>query len=72
MRIKCDSHAWMLGWLYVTDYLAAVSGPDGRVRLDAVPAGTYELTIWHERLKGSPQKVTVSTGSTAEVTLTLR
>lgn len=68
MRIKCDSHNWMLGWLYVTDNLAAVSGSDGRFRLEAVPAGTYELTVWHEQLKGSPRKVTPSAGRTAEVT----
>ena len=59
-RIECDSHRWMRGWIYVTDDMAAVTGPDGRFEISGVPAGTYELTIWHERYRGSAQAVTVT------------
>ena len=72
MRIECDSHEWMRGWLYVTDLLATVTGPGGRFRLEGIPAGTHELTVWHERLEVSPQPVVVSAGSMTEVVLTLQ
>ena len=34
--------------------------------------GTYELRVWHEALKGAPQKVTVSAGKPTEVSLQLK
>jgi hypothetical protein len=37
-----------------------------------VPPGTYELRVWHEALKGAPQKVTVSPGKPADVTFHLK
>jgi hypothetical protein len=62
----------MRGYLYVTDELAAVSGADGRFRLEGVPAGTHELRIWHEALKASaPVKVTIKDGETATVDITM-
>ena len=59
-RIECDSHRWMRGWIYVTNDMAAVTWPDGRFEISGVPAGTYELMIWHERYRGSAQAVTVT------------
>lgn len=68
VALSCSTHTWMRGYLYVTDELAAVSGPDGRFRLDGVPAGTHELRIWHESLKVStPVKVAVKDGETATI-----
>ena len=72
MRIECDSHGWMRGWIYVTGDRAAVTATDGRFELTDVPAGTYELAIWHERYEGAPQTVTVTAGGTAEANFTLR
>lgn len=72
LRLSCNTHPWMRGWVWVTDELASVTGADGRFVLHDVPAGSHELRIWHESLKGGPQKVTVAAGQTATVHVDLR
>jgi len=64
VRVSCNTHPWMHAWLVVTDDIAAVTGGDGRFSLRDVPAGTYELRVWHEALKGPPRKVTIAPGQT--------
>jgi hypothetical protein len=61
----------MRGFVVVTDEMAAVTGADGRFQLEGVPPGSYELTVWHEALKASPLKVTVTGSATASVKLAL-
>jgi hypothetical protein len=72
VRLKCDTHPWMRGWMVVTREAAAVSTADGRFTIDNVPPGTYELRVWHEALKGAPQKVTVAAGKSTEVGFQLK
>ena len=72
LRIECDSHGWMRGWVYVTNDVAGVTGVDGRFELPGIPPGTYELTVWHERYAGTTQSVTVAAGGTAEANFTLQ
>jgi len=62
VRLSCNTHPWMRGWMIVTDDAGAVSGADGKFTIDNVPPGTYELRVWHEALKGAPQKITVVAG----------
>ena len=71
VRITCNTHQWMRGFIMVTDEMAAVTGVDGSFRLTGVPPGTYELKVWHELLKVAPVKVTVANGVTATVKLAL-
>ena len=72
VRLSCNTHPWMRGWMIVTDEAAAVSGADGRFTIDNVPPGTYELRVWHEALKGAPQKITVAAGKPVEVNFQLK
>jgi hypothetical protein len=72
VRLSCNTHPWMRGWMVVTSDAAAVSGADGRFTIDNVPPGTYDLRVWHEALKGAPQKVTVTAGKPADVTFELK
>jgi plastocyanin len=72
VRLVCNTHPWMRGFIIVTDDMAAVSGGDGKFTLQDVPAGTYELRVWHETLKGAPQKVTVGAGQSVTVNFELK
>lgn len=67
VRLNCNIHAWMRGWLIVTDDAAALSGADGRFTIANVPPGTYEARVWHESLKAAPQKITVVAGKPTQV-----
>ncbi len=72
VRLSCNTHPWMRGWVIVTDDAAAISGADGRFTIDNIPPGTYEVRVWHEALKGAPQKVTVVAGKPTEISLQLK
>ena len=72
VRIECDSHGWMRGWIYVTDDIGTVTGAGGRYDLSGIPPGTYDLTVWHERYDGATRRVTVTAGGTTEASFTLR
>ena len=72
VRLSCNTHPWMRGWMIVTDDAAAVSGADGRFTINDVPPGTYEARVWHESLKGAAQKITVVAGKPTEVTFSLK
>ncbi len=70
--VRCDVHAWMSGWIYVTDSpYAMVTEADGSFSLAGVPAGTYELKVWHETLGEQTQQITVTDGGTVEANFTL-
>ena len=72
VRLNCNTHPWMRGWMIVTEDAGAVSGADGRFSIDKVPPGTYELRVWHESLKGAPRKITVVPGKPTEINFQLK
>ena len=72
VRLSCNIHPWMRGWIVVTDEAAAVSGAEGRFTIAGVPPGNYEARVWHESLKGAPQKITVVAGKPTEIHFQLR
>ena len=60
--VKCEVHPWMNAWVAVFDHpYYFVTGRDGSFRIGNLPAGTYELEIWHERLPAQTHTVTVGT-----------
>jgi plastocyanin len=51
VEIGCNVHDWMLAYIYVAETsLSAISDDNGLAILETVPAGTFELLIWHSRL----------------------
>jgi len=60
--IKCDVHPWMQSYMGVFSHpFFAVTGPDGKFTIANLPAGTYEIEAWHEKL--GVQKATVTVGA---------
>jgi plastocyanin len=65
VQIKCDVHTWMSGWIVVADHpYYGLSDASGSFKIADVPAGTYTLEYWHEKLGKQTKQVTVpATGS---------
>jgi plastocyanin len=64
LRFQCDAgHTWMSAFVHVFDHpYFAVTGNDGSFSLPDVPAGTYTLKVWHERLGEQTQQIEVAAG----------
>ncbi len=70
IRVTCDLHPWMQGWVVVTDHpVHAVTGVEGEFTLNNVPPGKYTLHVWQESLGTVAKEVTVSSEDVANVTL---
>ena len=66
--VKCDVHPWMGGWISVLDNpFFSVTHPDGKFKIDNLPAGTYEVEAWHEKLPAQKTTVTLAEGETKEI-----
>src|SRR5262249_37407779 len=49
VRVECDTHGWMLGWVYVADNpYYSLTTKDGTFRIKDVPPGQYTLVTWQE------------------------
>ncbi len=73
--LKCDVHPWMGAYLHVLAHpFFGVTGEDGSFELSGLPAGQYEISVWHEFDKFTAVTptvaVTVGEGETKEVAFT--
>jgi plastocyanin len=70
---KCDVHGWMNAYAGVLDHpYFAVTAKGGRFELKNVPAGTYTIEAWHERLGIKTQQVTIGEKETKDLSFTYR
>ncbi len=68
-RWKCDMHPWMRGFLGVSkNPFQAVTGADGKFKLDGLKPGKYTLEAWHEKFGVKKAEVTVAAGKSAAAT----
>ena len=68
LKLVCDTHAWMLGFVHVFDHpFFAVTDNKGSFSIPNVPAGTYTLKAWHEDAGLNSQEVVVSEGGEVRV-----
>jgi hypothetical protein len=69
MRIDCDVlHTWMSATIVVvsTPYFT-VTHSNGSFFLDGLPAGAYDLEVWHERLGVKKSRVNLRENSVVGV-----
>ncbi len=60
LKLVCDTHAWMLGYVHVFDHsFFAVTDDKGAFSIANVPPGTYTLKAWHEEAGVRIQEITV-------------
>ena len=72
VQMKCDVHSWMQGWVVVAGHpYYALTDDSGSFKIAGLPAGTYTLEYWHEKLGRQTKSVSVpATGSvTADLEL---
>lgn len=70
-KVKCDVHPWMHTYVAVMSHpFFAVTDESGGFRIEGLPAGTYEIEAWHEKLGTRTAEVTVGDGETGTAQLT--
>jgi Polysaccharide lyase family 4, domain II len=59
--VKCNIHSWMHAYIGVLEHpYFVVSGQDGSFEIKNLPAGTYTIAVWQEKLGTQEQTITVS------------
>lgn len=67
--VLCNVHVEMSAFILVLpNPYFAVTDKQGNFTIKDVPAGTYTLTFWHERLRSKARKVPVKAGKTVRET----
>ena len=74
MRVGCDIHPWMRGWIYVFDHpWLAVTGDQGRFRVRSVPVGHYMLFVQQPDIQYAHERaITISNTRPANVEIEVR
>jgi hypothetical protein len=69
MSVKCDSHPWMLGYVFLSNHpYAVVTNKKGEFSITDIPAGSYKVKAWHEGFGDIELgEVTVDAGKTVMV-----
>lgn len=70
---NCNVHAWMNAYVGVLEHpYFAVTDANGRFSIPQLPAGTFTLEIWHERLGTQTQQITIAPKDSKEVAFTYK
>jgi plastocyanin len=72
IKVQCDAHSWMLGWIYVTDNPAATTDDKGSFKIENVPAGKHKVEVWHETLGKQEKEVEVKAGQVSKVSFEMK
>jgi plastocyanin len=70
---KCNVHNWMQAYVGVLDHpYFAVTHDGGKFELKDLPAGTYTIEAWHEKLGTQTQSVTLAEKDSKAITFTFK
>lgn len=73
VRVDCDAHGWMEGWVYVVDNpYYAVTGADGKFSITDVPPGSYTLVAAQPFTGPIETPVTVKEKQSTSLTIELK
>ncbi|HEX6976457.1 MAG TPA: hypothetical protein VF147_18750 [Vicinamibacterales bacterium] len=73
ITFKCDVHGWMNAYGGVVSHpYFAVTKDGGKFELKNLPAGTYTVEAWHEKLGTQQQSVTLGEKESKAVTFTFK
>jgi hypothetical protein len=72
VKVTCDVHSWMLGWVAVVPGLAGVTDKDGVAKIENVPAGKQKVEVWHETLGKLEKDVDVKAGQVTKVSFEMK
>ena len=72
IKLTCDVHSWMLGWVAVVPGIGAVTDTNGVAKLENVPAGKQKIEVWHETLGKQDKEVDVKAGQTTKVSFEMK
>ena len=73
VKFKCNVHPWMTAYAgVVNNPFFSVSAADGTFTIKDLPAGTYVIEAWHEKLGTQTQTVTVGDGESKAAEFTFK
>ena len=72
VKVTCDVHSWMRGWVAVVPGVAAVTDNNGVAKLENVPAGKQKIEVWHETLGKQEKDVEVKAGAVTKVSFEMK
>jgi plastocyanin len=71
IKVQCDAHSWMHGWILVTENPAAETDEKGAFKIENVPPGKHKVEVWHPVLGKQTKDVEVKAGQEAKVSFEL-
>ncbi len=73
IRVQCDVHSWMLGWIAVMPHpYFGITDDRGVTKIENVPAGKQTIEVWHPVLGKQKKDVEVKAGQTTKVAFELK
>ena len=73
VRVECDSHGWMLAWIYVADSPYYVrTAKDGSFSIADIPPGNYTLVATQDYAGDTEIPVTVKANEAAKVSVEMK
>jgi plastocyanin len=72
IAVKCDVHGWMSGyWISQEHPYYAVTDASGAFKIADLPAGDYDVEVWHEKLGKKADKVSIKAKEETKVAWSL-